>query len=1323
MSYGLTGRRRTPTADKPLRDELLSIERLEERAKALAARFTVDPSPRRLSRSVFPRFRENARILNETYRVLAQDVHRGVFVTPAAEWILDNFHLVTSELIDVRRNMPRGYYRQLPTLAPRELAGHARVYALAVELIRHSDSRIERHQMVRFLNSFQTVAPLTIGELWAWPSMLRLALVENLRRLAQEALEARAARLAADAYVAQFDTTGQAPGPDLASVLHTAYLVRLLERVREYGLRLSPVRATVENHLAAQNLTSEDAIRSEHQRQAAAQVSVANVITSLRLCSTLDWSHHFEAVSLVERVLQRDPAGVYGSMDFLSRDRYRQAVEELADPTGEAQLRVALRAVESARQYADAGAPSDRAAHVGHHLIGKGRRDLESDVAYRPRLGRRVKRVVFANATAAYLGAIGFLTAGVIGLGVAYVRSLDATTMVQVLVALLLLLPASEVAIAIVQRLAARLAPPRRLPRLDWQRDIAENARTMVVVPTLLTSVPQVEELLEHLEIVALGNLDARIHFAILSDFTDALARDMPGDDAILSAARAGIEALNTRYGDGRPDRFYLFHRVRRWNAQEETWMGWERKRGKIEEFNRLLRGATDTTFEVQVGDVSILPDVRYCITLDTDTRLPRDAAKKLVGIITHPLNAPHFDPAVGRVTEGYGILQPRVSVTMASAAGSRFARLYAGHTGVDPYTTAVSDTYQDLFAEGIFTGKGLYDVDAFMAALDGRVPDNALLSHDLFEGIHARTALVTDVEVVDDYPSSVLAHARRQHRWVRGDWQILFWLLPFVPTRAGLQRNRLPLISRWKIFDNLRRSLLAPATLVLLVLAWTALPGSPAAWTTAVLAGLAFPLYPLIVEILAGPGARQPLSVFLRVLLEDAETAVAQAGLQLTFLANQAYQMAHAIALTLVRLAVTRRRLLQWESAAASAARAMAMAKRAGSRLFLVEMAAGPVIALATLALVILVRPRALLAAVPVLILWASAPFVAYVLSRPATARRRELTSADRELLLEAARKTWHYFEAYVGADDHGLPPDNVQEVPDLRVAHRTSPTNIGMGVLAALAAHDFGFIDTDDLLLRVETTMTTIEGLERFEGHLLNWYDTTTLAPLDPRYVSTVDSGNLAGALLTLAEGLRQVSRGVRPATAASHGPGGAVSATPAPAIVRQAEALAARAAAFADAMNFRFLYDAQRRILSIGYRLADAEGPGRLDRSVLRPARLRGPRGQLHRHRQGRSARDPLVPPRTPHHERRGAADAAVVERHVVRVPDAAAVHAELPGDAARPDVPHGRAQADHVRHRTGRALGHLRVGLQPGRHARHVSVQGVRRSRPRSEARTR
>ena len=1167
-----TWRRTDAAADKPFRDELLSIERLEERALSLAAHLTIDPNPRRRARNIFPRFNDNARVLRHAYRALADDVRTGQPITAAAEWLLDNFHLVTSEIRDIRQHLPGSYYRQLPALASREQSGHTRIYAMAVELVRHSDSRIDRQQLSVFINSYQRVAPLTIGELWAWPSMLKLALIENLRRLAAETLASRQARLDADAYLSRIapeaaDTAAPLPpAPDMTFVVH------LLHRLREYGLRLSSILTAVEAHLASQDTTAEAAIRGEHQHQAANQVSVANAVTSLRLCSAIDWRQYVESVSLVEHVLQRDPAGAYPRMDFLSRDRQRQAVEELAAPNGDAQVRVALRALESSRQAAAAGSPADRAAHVGYHLINRGRRKFEGDVAYRPPLAKRIRRIAFTVATPLYLGAIGAMTALLLAATASYATHHGASPRAIAAILALLLMPAADIAIAVAQRVVAWAIPPRRLSRLDFSDRIPDHARTMVVIPTLLTSRDSVAALLEHIEVLALGNLDPRIHFAILGDCTDADAHERPGDAAIIAAARDGIVALNARFGPDHADRFFLFHRQRRWNAREHAWMGWERKRGKIEEFNRLLRGATDTSFTVQVGDLSVLESVRYCITLDTDTRLPRDAAKALVGIIAHPLNRPRFDARLGRVTEGYGILQPRVSVTMASAAGSLFARTYAGHTGVDPYTTAVSDGYQDLFDEGIFTGKGLYDVDAFIAALEGRVPENALLSHDLFEGLYARTALVTDVEVVDDYPSSVLAHARRQHRWVRGDWQILAWLFPFVPSRTGLRRNRLPLLARWKILDNLRRSLTPPLTLAVILLGWTVLPGNPFAWTAIGLAAITLPVSLRLLQLLRGPARLESAAAFLRTTIEDLETDIVRVSLQVAFLASHAYEMLHAITVTLVRLAITKKRLLEWETAAASAGRGGP--PRLG--VFMIEMIASPAIALVSLTFVVLIRPQALLAATPVLALWAVAPLIAYALSRPVPTRRAALGADDQKYLETVALKTWRYFETFGGAEDHALPPDNVQLTPTPTVAHRTSPTNIGMALLAAVAAHDLGFIDREALAERIDATLTTVEGLEKFEGHLLNWYDTRTLAPLPPCYISTVDSGNLAAALVTVSVALSQMA-----------GPPGL-------------QALSARAVALFDAMSFRFLYDPQRQLFAIGYRLADHEGPGRRDSS---------------------------------------------------------------------------------------------------------------------------
>ena len=1161
--------RRVPAVEPPLRAELLSIDRIEDRARVLAAGLLLDPNPRRRPRDTFPRFEENVRLLRSAYRTLADDVRAGRFVAPAADWLIDNFPLVIAEMSEIRRNLPRRYSRTLPTVGGGEHDGQARMYVLALELIRHSDSRLDRQQLLQFLDSHQRLAPLTIGELWAWPSMLKIVLIENLRRLAEALMADRTARLAADAYVSKMTEATQHWADDhtsLPTALAPTFIVQLLHRFREYGLGISSMRLTLDDDLATLHTTAEETIRLEHQRQGVAQVSVANAVTSLRLCASMDWRDYVETVSLVEQVLQCDPANIYRRMDFLSRDDQRHAIESMAKPSGEDQRRVAWRAFELAREAAASGSVADPEAHVGYYLIDRGRAILEADLGYRPPVHTRLRRRLARHATTLFLGALMVGTSLLMAGAVAYAVSTSGNAAWWLLVAWLALVPASDVALSVIQHLVTRLISPGRLPRLELADGVPDSARTMVIVPTLLTSVARVDALIEHMEVLALGNLDPCIHFAILSDCSDTTSRETPGDDAILKRAREGVEALNMKLGPDHADRFFLFHRDRQWNAAENSWMGWERKRGKIEEFNRLLRGATDTTFSTQVGALDVLPQVRYCITLDSDTRLPRDAARNLIGIISHPLNQPRLDRRLGRVTRGYGILQPRVSVTMASAAGSLFARTYAGHTGVDPYTTAVSDVYQDLFSEGIFTGKGLYDVDAFAAALDGRVPENTLLSHDLFEGLYARTGLVTDVEVVDDYPSSVLAHARRQHRWVRGDWQILGWLLPWVPSRTGWIRNHLPAIARWKILDNLRRSVVAPATLILMVAGWTVLPGSPLAWTSMALLPLLFPCVASIVALVRGPQSGQSWHVFLRTRSDDVDTALARVGLQIAFLAHESAERLHAILVTLARLVITHRRLLEWETAADSAARVNTVRLRT----FTTDMRASPVIALGLWLAVVTLRPPALPVAGVFLALWFIAPWIAFRLSQPTPRRRATLPEQDRDYLLAIARKTWAYFDTFVGPTDQHLPPDNVQVVePALTIAHRTSPTNIGLGLLATQAAHDLGFIDAATCVARIASTLDTIERLERHEGHLLNWYDTRTLVPLTPQYVSTVDSGNLAGALVTVAAGLRDL-----------------------------APDLAVRATALFDAMNFQFLFDAKRQLFAIGYRLADADHPGRLD-----------------------------------------------------------------------------------------------------------------------------
>jgi cyclic beta-1,2-glucan synthetase len=1101
----------------PIRGEALSLEDLASRARTLSSSFALARNPRFRTRPFFRRLRQNEEVLRRAHEALAGDVQQAEAIPPAAEWLLDNYHLVESGILEIYRNLPRKFYAELPKLASPERPGTARVYAMALEMIRHSDARLDSERLERFVAAYQAGTPLTMGELWAWPIMLKAGLVENLRRLASELLDNRASRIQADLHFAALDV--HEAKEHLPAQASTAFLVQLFKRMREHDTRVAPLRTRLEERLSGHGLTPEDAIRAEHQWQANLQVATGNAITSLRFCSSFDWNSYFERVSLVEQVLTRDPAGVYAKMDFGSRDRYRHAVEELAERTGEGQVNIALRSIDRARHAAEQRSADAQDTHVGYFLVGKGRRAFEREVSFHRSLLKRLRGAFFAHSVALYLGTMAVLTTGLVTLATLAVEGSGYSWAV----ALLALLPASEAAIGLTQWMVGAWVPPRRLPRLDLEMEVPEEGRTMVVIPTLLTSVQGVRELLEHLEVQALGNMDPRITFAILGDFADAPAEIMPADAEILSEACAGIEGLNLRHRQGGCDPFYLFHRKRLWNPGEDCFMGWERKRGKIEEFNRLLRGDPGTSYTTQVGDRSVLPAVRFVITLDRDTRLFRDAAKDLIGIMLHPLHRPRFDADRGRVTEGYAILQPRVSVTLSSAMGSLFSRFHSGNTGMDPYTTAVSDCSQDLFGEGSFTGKGLYDVDAFRAALEGRVPDNSLLSHDLFEGMHARVGFVSDVEVVDDYPSNVVVHARRQHRWTRGDWQLLPWLFPWVPGREGRRRNVLSGLGLWKVFDNLRRSLVPAALFLGFVAAWTVLPGSPLFWTLALVGVTALPVLRPLMRLRAGPDRREPMGVFVMRVWEELCITISQVLITLLLIPYHAWLMTHAIGVTLLRMSVTKKHLLVWETAAQAHANGSHKVGR-----FLGAMIVSPLSAIAVAAAILARRDSALPVAAPLLGFWLMAPFIAGWLSRPLRAVRTELPAADRTKLRRLARKTWRYFDTFMRGEHHDLPPDNYQEEPAEVVASRTSPTNIGMGLVSTLAAFELGFISARRLAEQLQRTLSTAESLERFEGHLLNWYETRNLAPLLPRYVSTVDSGNLAASLLSVAFGLKRILAG---------------------------------------------------------------------------------------------------------------------------------------------------------------------------------------------------
>ncbi|MBC8031114.1 MAG: hypothetical protein H7Z16_13450 [Pyrinomonadaceae bacterium] len=1112
--------------EQPVRAEIFSVERLEQYAQTLAAEHETITKKGRAQ--LLPRLEDNGRKLVGAYRILVETIRNGHAISPAAEWLIDNFHIVEEQLREIREDLPKSYYHELPKLARGEFKDYPRIYAVALELIAHTDCRLDTNTLRRFIASYQTVAPLSIGELWAVAITLRLALVENLRRLALMIVRGREQRELADKLADKLlELAKRQPAALIPTIserlgkrerIPQSLVVQLTQRLREQDPAVMPVTDWLERQLTQQNTSIEGIIHAEHQRQAATQVTVGNIITSMRLLSTLDWRDFFESVSLIEPLLAQDPAGAYSQMEFATRDRYRHVIERISKRTRSDELDVARAAVELAEEAVEENLDEELKSHVGYYFIDAGLAQLETNFAYKSPLGERLRRFCLRHATTVYLGGLAALTTLILSLLVIAMYRAGAGWPLLVATVLLGLIPASDLALSVLNWDVTHLFPPRLLPRMETIKGIPADACTMVVVPTIFSSEAVVKELVERLEVHFLANQDPHIYFGLLGDFKDADSESEPDDASLLAAAKAGIAALNTKYREatqpGKPahDRFHLFHRRRQWNAGEGKWIGWERKRGKLEEFNRLLRGAADTSFIEKSADETLLPRTRYVITLDSDTQLPRDVARKLVGAAVHPLNQPSVDPDTKRVTRGYGILQPRVSISLASASRSQFARIFSGNTGIDPYTTAVSDVYQDLFSEGNFTGKGLYDVDAFQSALHNRVPEDSLLSHDLFESLFARTALITDIELLDEYPAFYDAYAKRQHRWTRGDWQILRWLFPSVPdaNRRKL-RNTLPLISRWKILDNLRRSLVAPSMFLWLLAAWTIFPGSPLLWSLFIVLTLAFPVYLHVTTSLLIHPRGIPWTSHFWSVWGDLRTNTAQVVLSILLLPHQAYLMSDAIGRTVYRKLISRKKLLQWVTAAD--------AERSGRHdlaAFFWFMLPAELLALEAAGLTFTVRPAALPVMGAFVAIWLVSPLVAYWVSTARVVQRKALSPADVELARVVARRTWRFFETFVGAEDNWLPPDNFQEDPAPVIAHRTSPTNIGLLLLANVSAHDLGYIPSLEFLERGELSFATLGKLGKFRGHLFNWYDTKTLQPLQPQYISTVDSGNLAGHLI---------------------------------------------------------------------------------------------------------------------------------------------------------------------------------------------------------------
>lgn len=1108
-----TGANFPAATDEPIRSQFLPEDRLRSLGEQLA-RGEISEMAGFEPVDFQSRIRDNARKIQEVYVSTNAAQGRGETITPAAQWLLDNNYLIEETIYQIKRDLPRRFYRQLPVLKFADGTTMPRALALAWVYVAHSDSSMSAQMFKSIVEGFQTVQPMKIGEIWALPSLLRFVLIENLRRLAVRVARSRDMRQiandVADKVLAVRDDDDRALlGPYRAHARDTTFATQLLYRLRDGSQNAGRALEWLEDELEKSGSDAEEIIIGEHQTLSSGNVTTGNIVRGLRLINDIDWTVWFEDVSRIDALLRERTN--FSALDFASRDQYRTEIEELARHSDSSEYEVAEKATELAG-YAMSG-PQDEVASEGAHLVDVGffvvgprRLDLEKAIGYRPTIGTRIQRSFRSTGWLGIVVPVFALTVLLLWLSGNALATLGLSLPAITLMLVLFAVPASEGALAFFNTLVLLFLKPTRLVGYEYKDGVPAEARTLVVVPSLIGSRDDVEESIRNIEVHHLANASGELYFALLSDWPDSKAEIDATDNEILQFAREQIAKLNARYPQEGAPLFHLLHRRRLFNASQGTWMGWERKRGKLHELNLLLRGDSDTTF--MPLDAPLPENVEYVMTLDADTRTTRDAVVRLVGKMRHPLNSPKLNPGHNAVTSGYTILQPRITPSLTTGdEASFFQRVFSANRGLDPYVFAVSDLYQDVFGDGSFTGKGLYHVDAFEAALKGRIDENTILSHDLLEGALARSALVTDVELVEDYPTRYSVDASRQHRWARGDWQLLGFILN--------PRSGVPALSRWKMIDNLRRSLTPIFWVMASIAGWSLLPFTQAAqWQALLILSLFMaPTFDIVNAIVPKSTDATPRGHFT-ALAHDVAFGTAMVALKVVLMAHSAWMMVDAIIRTLYRLLVSRKNLLEWRTAS--------QAQKGGNDFgsYYGLMYGAVIIGVVGLAIPVLADSTGAFVAFFFALFWVGSPAFAWLISRSAeTEDRLHLFPKDMHALRVVARRTWHYFETFVTAEHHHLPPDNFQESPAPVVAPRTSPTNIGVYLLSVVSARDFGWISMSDAVGRIEATLSTIEGMPRSRGHLYNWYDTTTLKPLYPLYISSVDSGNLAGHLVAVA------------------------------------------------------------------------------------------------------------------------------------------------------------------------------------------------------------
>ena len=1095
---------------------IFNLEKLKELAHNSALKH--DPFVSRKPAKQFWKENErNAQKLREFVKVLHEK--KTSCSQPAEEWLLDNAEFIEEQMVDINHKLSKNFVNSLPHLSK---TGESRIFSICKDYLLFTDGHLKKDTFLSFIRSYQEVSVLTLAETWAMPLMMRVVLIRQLAEIMDVIKERHDVCTLVEQVLSGIDKSTITP-EKLKQVLEEAghemplsgpMIVHLVKHLRERADYSPTVGEWLICKLENGPESLDHILSYEYQLQATYQVTTGNLISSLRQLSRWDWREAFEELSIVEQTLRQESTGCYSKMDFSSRETLRKRVEKLAKRFRLPENLIATQAVELAGSVAKDLSVVEteslsRQAFVSYYLL-----EIEGVQTLRQGLKscgkpRSLPEMSFLRrATGTYFNMLSvFLIITMVCLTAYIGWDRIFTPLEWLAITIVLLLPAMEWSISAVHWFIERMKHPVPLLRYDFSKEIPTEATSMVVIPVIWSTVEEVEELLDRLELHYLANRDKNLHFALLGDFKDCDMEATNEDEDVVNSAIKGIKLLNHTYPD---HAFYLFQRKRLWNSSEKIWMGWERKRGKLVEFVELLKGSKKTSFNVIEGNLANLHQIRYIITLDADTQLPLESAQRMIGTLHLPFNRPRLNKFKTRVVEGYGVLQPRIGMSHEAANRSRFASLWSSDPGIDPYAFAVSDPYQDGLGQGIFTGKGIFDVDIFYKVLCERIPENRLLSHDLLEGGFLRAGLLSDIELIDDHPASFSAYQKRFHRWVRGDWQLLLWLLPKAKNRRGeVMPVDLTILTRWQIVDNLRRSILPPVIFTILILAMTVLPGNPINWFVIVLATLFIPVIRQLMDLKAVFLQRRPIG-----------HTVAQVFVSILTLPFQSVLLLDAIVRTLYRLVFSKRRLLEWVPAADEDRNR----NRNGSPSLYGMYGGFLLVALFFMTAVMLGNEVILVVATLLSVMWALTPLVIKWLDNPPRMNEVNFSDAEKEELRKLSLQIWSFYQDYVTKEDNWLPLDNVQLEPPNGVAHRTSPTNIGLYLTCTLAARDFGFIDTPELIERFERTLDTIERMEKWEGHLYNWYDTVTLNSLHPTYVSTVDSGNFVVCLITAKQGLSE-------------------------------------------------------------------------------------------------------------------------------------------------------------------------------------------------------